>query len=444
MTRTLNISFTCVLLLLIVLCESAVAQTTTGSTTRPVSESEAILRELAQQKAQLEELMQVVRRQAEMIERQQSQIESLQQAADKPDPAVNGTSAQAATPAQPVKVESPVGNSETSVRAGAGKIQLNGLIQGWFVAGDEGFRDTFRVRRAEFKMTGEITPRVKWTLMIDPSKALALRNTRVTVDGQSVVGDTSVDQGGRILQDAFITYETGHDVKVNVGQFKIPLSLEGLQSSATLDTIERALFMTDRARGGNYGDVRDLGVSVNGVLTSRIDYQLGLFNGSGESFNDVDRNDGKSVAVRIVGRPAFLPGLQVGGSGVWAGNGSHDDRPRRNRFGAEMLYVKGRLKLKSELMIGADGSLRRRGYYAHFGYRFRPRVEGIFRFDTWDPDTQRTTNSTDVAERDYVAGINYYVLENKVKLQFNYARKTFDTSIVRPRNLMMINLQTSW
>jgi phosphate-selective porin O/P len=278
--------------------------------------------------------------------------------------------------------------------------------------------------------------------MIDPSKALALNNTFTTINGTPVLRDSSVTQSSRILQDAFITLSYFKRMNINVGQFKVPLSLEGLQSSGNLDT-ERALFASDRARGGTFGDIRDVGLMIYGPLNKQVDYQVGIFNGSGESQNDVDKNDQKALAGRLVARPAFVKGLQIGASGVW-GDGERGDRPRRDRLGAESLYLNGPVTLKGEVMTGVDGPIHRRGYYGHFGYQFNPKFQAIFRVDTWDPDTSKESTATSVFERDYVAGFNYFIRERYFKLQFNYLRKTFPSGILLPRNVALINLQTWW
>jgi phosphate-selective porin len=279
-------------------------------------------------------------------------------------------------------------------------------------------------------------------VMIDPAKSLSLNNTFTTVGGTTVVKDTTVNQASRILQDAFITFSYLKRVNVNAGQFKIPLSLEGLQSSGNLDT-ERALFASDRARGGTYGDVRDIGLMVYGPLTKRVDYQIGVFNGSGENQNDLDKNDQKAIAGRLVARPSFVRGLQVGGSGVW-GMGQTADRPRRDRLGAEALFVRGHVTLKAELMTGSDGAIHRRGYYGHFVYQFKPRFQGVFRVDTWDPDISKDTTVASATERDYVAGFNYFIRERYFKLQFNYVHKTFANHLIPTRNVLLLNLQTWW
>jgi phosphate-selective porin len=426
---------------------------------------ETLRRQLEDQKIQIQQLQTTLQKESEQREKQQQLLETLQQRLEQIDTSSAATPVTAELPtpspipadqavAEATKVQTESHKPESQVaktsdikrydiKAGSGRIKFDGLLQGWYASGNGGFSDSFRIRRTELKFTGEVTPEIRWTIMIDPSKALSLNNTLSTINGTTVVRDTSVNQASRILQDAYITLSYYKRMNINVGQFKMPLSLEGLQSSAALDTVERTLFAADRARGGNLGDIRDLGIMAYGPLNSEVDYQVGFFNGGGENQNDVDKNDQKAVAGRLVIHPEFLKGLRIGGSGLW-GNGQRADRPRRDRLGGEFLFVRRGVTLKSELMTGKDGDLHRRGYYGHFGYRFKPRVEGIFRFDTWDPDTRREFNAGNVTERDCITGFNYYIKENQVKLQLNYLRKAFADHIAPSRNLVLVNLQTSW
>lgn len=442
---------------LLFLTAPVIAQEPRSSTQRPANEVEALRRMIEDEEAKIEQLKTTLQLQSDLIQKQQRLLEELQQKVNEagrptlvPAALGSGPSASTTIPAgagaatsDEKAVSTVKAKSAQSVETGNGKIRFNGLLQGWYQAGDGGFHDTFRMRRSELKFVGEITPRAKWTIMIDPARALSTNNTYTTINGARVLSDTSVNQGSRILQDAFITINHVKGANLHVGQFKIPLSLEGLQSSAALDTVERALFITDRARGGAYGDVRDIGAMMQGTIRSAFDYQLGFFNGSGENQNDLDRNDQKAIAGRFVVRPPFIRGLQIGGSGVW-GNGSALNRPRRDRTGAELLFVQGPFRLKSELMAGKDGDISRMGYYAHLGYKINPKVETVVRFDSWDPNTRLETSSTTATERDYLAGLNYYITENNVKLQFNYVRKTFGASLVPSRNSLLVNLQTSW
>jgi phosphate-selective porin len=316
-------------------------------------------------------------------------------------------------------------------------LTFNGLVQAWYAAGNEGFRDTFRIRRTELYFNGQITNKARWQVMIDPSKVLAFETPATD---PRVVVPPAIAQSTRLLQNAVITFDYNPRVRWSIGQFKLPLGLEGQQSSGRLDTVERALFASDRARGGAYADVRDIGLMVRAGSGSRLDVQAGVFNGVAESQNETDRNDQKALAGSIVIRP--VSGLHLGSSGAWGNGGG--TRPQRDRLGAEVQYTRGPLTLRSELMTGRDGALHRRGAYGHVGYRFSPRVEGVLRLDTWDPDIHSDADVSTAGERDYIAGVNVFLSQHNLKLQANYVRKTFHDAVVPARNLFLVNTQTFW
>jgi phosphate-selective porin len=317
-------------------------------------------------------------------------------------------------------------------------LTFNGLVQAWYAAGTHGFNDTFRIRRTEIYFNGQITNKARWQVMLDPSKTLGLETASTLLDGARPLTSAAVTQSTRLLQNAVITLDYNPRVRVSVGQFKLPLGLEGQQSSGRLDTAERALFASDRGRGGAFADVRDVGLMVRGS-GSRLEVQAGVFNGVAESQNETDRNDQKALAGSVVIRP--VSGLHLGGSGAWGSGGN--DRPHRDRLGAEIQFTRGPLTLRSELMTGRDGTLHRRGAYGHVGYRFSPRVEGVVRFDTWDPDIDTDGTASSVRERDYIAGINVFLSEHNLKLQANYLRKTFH-DVLPARDVFLINTQTFW
>ena len=318
-------------------------------------------------------------------------------------------------------------------------LTFNGLVQAWYAAGTQGFRDSFRIRRTEIAFNGQITNKARWQVMIDPSKTLALDTISVAIGDTRALAGAAVSQSTRLLQNAVITFDYNPKVRVSIGQFKLPLSLEGQQSSGRLDTIERALFASDRARGGAFADVRDIGIMVHGG-SSRVDFQGGVFNGIAETQNEVDRNDQKALAGNLVFRP--LKGLHVGASGAWGNGGG--DRPRRDRAGAEIQLLRGPFTARSELMTGHDGAIRRRGAYGHVGYRFTPKLEGVLRIDSWDPDTGSEGTPSTVGERDYVAGMNLFLSRHNLKLQANYLRKTFRDGVVPARDVFLVNTQTFW
>lgn len=341
---------------------------------------------------------------------------------------------------QPVKKSNTESKKKNEVYAGFGKIKFDGLLQGWFTDGDHNSKGSFRIRRAELKLTGQLTPKVKWTVMIDPSKKLKVKNSIDTINNIDVLTDTTIDQKSRILQDAYISLGYLKNANIDIGQRKIPLSLEGLQSSSALGTVERSLFNS----AGKIGGIRDIGIMAYGPLGKHFNYQIGVFNGTGELQNLTDTNEQKSVIGRFVVSPPFIKGLKIGASGALS-NADSITNPRRDRADAKVLYVNGNFNFQSEVMGAVDGDIHRLGYYTHFGYKIRPKVEAIFRFDSYDPNRRGETNSSNATERDYVVGVNYFIKNEKnVKLQFNYVRKTFNHSFKSSRNLFLANLQTAW
>jgi uncharacterized coiled-coil protein SlyX len=440
LVRTMKLTSLCFLILL-GFSNKGAAQESALPNGQKAGDVEILRKKLEVQEAQIKEMKESLNRQNDFIERQQKLLEVLQQKIGKVG------DMPASPPATVTNIKAIEEKPATTPKPSAGqeneKSKFNGLIQGWYASGNAGYSDTFLLRRTELRFSGQINPHIKWMLMIDPAKSLSINKTYTTINGERIVSDASINQASRILQDAYITVDYNKNLQVNIGQYKVPLSLEGLQANAKLDTVERALFASDRARGGSYGAVWDTGVMARGTLSTNLDYQVGIFNGSGEHHNDADKNDQKALIGRLVLRPSFLKGLQIGSSGAWGGK-SKPDRLRRDRLGAEMVFAHSNFTFKSELMTGRDSDTHRLGYYAHIGYRVQPKLEAIFRYDTWDPDTRLETSSLNVTERDYLAGFNYFITENNVKFQFNYVRKTFAQNIASSRNLLLANLQTSW
>jgi hypothetical protein len=354
---------------------------------------------------------------------------------DRQIAALEKTAAAPAPPPPPLPV--------ITVDTGGARMRLSGLVQGWYTASSAGTADTFRLRRGEIKVGGEVNRRVRWDLVIDAAKALSVNNSYVTVDGQRVMSDTSVGQSGRMMQDAFMTITQSPAFAVSVGQQKLPLAMEGVQSSSRLDTVERALFMSDKGRGGSYGDIRDIGVVAKGkVAKGQLEYAGGVFNGFGETQNDVDRDGQKPFMGRLVARPSAVKGLAFGSS--YGRTTAHAGLPtRRDRLGVDASFTRGRFLVASEIMTGHDGVLERKGYYAHTTYRLFRDIDAVFRADRFDPDVTADTTAANVAERDWLGGFNWRLAGPSAVVQMNYVRKTF-LDVQPARHVLMANVQTAW
>jgi hypothetical protein len=319
-------------------------------------------------------------------------------------------------------------------------VKFSGLVQVWYQAGDQGFADTFRLRRIRLYLGGQIASRAKFLVMVDPARALAVNQQWTAVDGTKVLKDSSVDQATRMLADAYITLSVVPHLEVQAGQFKLPMNLEGSLPVQDLPLVDRSLMTADRSRGGVMGDIRDVGVMAHVSFANGLEFRAGAFNGLGSGQNDVDKDDGKALVGRVSYRTP-LPGLQVGAFAATDRTALTDTE--RRRLGVDLRYVRGRLLLQGEIAGGRDGVLTRRGYYTLAAWRIRPEFEVAARFDVWDPDLAANLSRTDVVERDYTSGLSYYISARTVKCQAEYIRKTY-RDFVPSQNIFLTNLQLAW
>lgn len=315
------------------------------------------------------------------------------------------------------------------------KVTLSGALQvqgyGYFSEQNNEPRtaSTFRLRRGELRLTGQVTPRVSGTIQIDPAKQLS--NNAVTVPAGGGTVTPAPNQANNILQEIQVSYLLRKDEKsthyFDIGQTKLPLGFEGdLISSPTLQVIDRALLFRarDPFRGG-YGDIRDNGANLRGTI-GQFDYKVGVYNGLGERQNTTAASSPKAYIGRVVYKPAGVPGLQVGLSAAHGNTGNTAGGPRTDRsvYNAFAQLKRDKLTLQGEYLRG-DSQLQNAtsirdvdGYYAHVAYLFRPSLEGVLRYDTFD--FNRHASGADVKE--ITLGLNYYLKGNNAKIQANLVR----------------------
>ncbi|HEY2165459.1 MAG TPA: hypothetical protein VGH04_15790, partial [Gemmatimonadaceae bacterium] len=166
--------------------------------------------------------------------------------------------------------------------------EIHGFIQTYYRSGDPTTTDGFRLRKADLKFNGALSPHVRWRIGFDAAKALALALTAGDSVDAKALTSANADQRSRMLQDAAITWVQSRSFSADVGQQIIPLSLEGTIPTSSVETIERAMFIVERSRGTGLGDVRDVGASANGFTPVGIEYHGGVFNGTGDDIGIVD------------------------------------------------------------------------------------------------------------------------------------------------------------
>lgn len=315
--------------------------------------------------------------------------------------------------------------SAEAVEAGFGKIKIKGLIQFWYQSDQSATpKDTFRLRRAEIALAGEIKPEVSWKVMIDPAQ---VREDDVTKSGGNV---TSVGRKSP-LQDFVITLKPDKSWSVDFGQFKVPFGMEGLESSAKLDLIERSA-LTSQFK---WSDTRDIGLAIKGdceVNEVKIQSTVGLFNGEGQ--NKLDANKSKDSAARLVIKP--IETLQMG---VARYNGKSGTSSTDNvRTGAEIKFVQDPIIVYGEYATGKSGGKEKKTYYLTAGYKFLESWQGVVRYDWYDPDT----NAPDDDKTETTVGLNYFIEKHNAKIQLNYVSRGEIPSI--NNNVVRANIQISY
>jgi hypothetical protein len=309
--------------------------------------------------------------------------------------------------------------------------QPGATLQFWaFGANQAGENQTtFRVRRAELKLKGELIPKLlAFNVMFDPARALDNnKQTLTTSDGATVSVNNQGSVG--ILGDFFITIMSDY-ADVSVGQFKIPVSYEGYNSSSKLLFPERAV--VSRA----YGDARDIGLRIDKKLGKHFYYQASVFNGEGQ--NKLDTNKQKDLAGRIEIYP--VDGITVGLVG-YTGITHRNSSPTKDRLEADFKLELANVLLQAEYIHGWDGptgqspSVRREGagVYAVLGYtidKFQP----LFRIGHYDPDVtkdlpgkpgEHTNLPTGDEVTTYELGLNYYLLKDNAKFQAAWSKYVY-------------------
>lgn len=53
-------------------------------------------------------------------------------------------------------------------------LKFSGVLQVWYQGGDQGFADTFRLRRLRLYVGGQVARRAKFMVMLDPARALVI------------------------------------------------------------------------------------------------------------------------------------------------------------------------------------------------------------------------------------------------------------------------------
>ena len=228
------------------------------------------------------------------------------------------------------------------------------------------------------------------------------------------------------MHEYYAQYEFAPSVKVRVGQYKQPFTLESTLSPTYMSTIQydpSILYLAGIAIDPLMGPhvARDAGVMLTGDFLNNgernlFNYSIGLFNGPG--MNVKENNNQKDVAGMLQYKPTkdiLLEGSFIVGTGHAENpspyglfeKGYNYSRHRWN-VGAEAKFSP--LYLRAEFVKGYDGGVHSRGGYVNMLYRIFKDCDVILNWDYLDKNihTSRAEQQDIYDSSRFVTRLNTY------------------------------------
>ncbi len=295
-------------------------------------------------------------------------------------------------------------------------LKISGYLQAlytWEQADEKSENSSFRIRRARVSFAGEIAQ----------SKKFGVSDYRLQVD---------FAESPKIV-DAWVRYRPFSQLGVQVGQFKIPLSIENSEYAPLklefIDyslVVQRLVKMSSNDVTGISSTGRDCGAQLYGGFIERGDfhllsYNLAIFNGNGINFKK-DNNRSKDFVGRLMVSP--LRDLVIAGYYQY-GEGDFGEKKsgEYQRYGGGVAYNGRHAFVRSEYIRGNTGTLLSEGSYASAGWKFRTTNAGSgslgARFDYFDENIHTSTR-----EFNYTIGATYQPWRY-LRLQLNYTLKQY-------------------
>jgi len=288
-------------------------------------------------------------------------------------------------------------------------FKLKGYLQGGFNIDDDG-DNTFYLKRAVLTLSGDV-----------------FKKNESKFDYQLMVNMA----GSPSILEMWVRYSPIKEFGMQLGQFKIPLTIENTDySPTTIEMIEYSLPVERLARSG--GDVtgintsgRDIGFKVYGSLFhqenhSIVSYDIGLFNGNGTNRRD---NDGRKD---LIARLKISPIRYLTIAGYYQNGTVKADHIEGNlltRYGGGISYDNNKVMCRSEYISGYTGKMLSEGIYLTSGYWVTDKVMALGRADYF-----KREKALKDKEMYYTLGLIYTPWKN-LRLQLNYTLKEFTTSV---------------
>ena len=301
--------------------------------------------------------------------------------------------------------------SRTWDRVLARMPRISGYLQLGYEADDAGTSEFF-IKRVRVLLQGDISPRMDYCVhaeLVSPA-----------------------------LMDLYLRYKPLRALNFQLGQFKLPFSIENTEyPPLKIEFIDYPLALT---RLVSFNDVcgmtgatgRDLGLMAYGGFFARegydiLSYNVGVFNGEG--INTLDANKSKDLVARLTVRP--VAGLQIAGSYYWGEYGK--EYLRRIRYGAGIGYDRGIGVARSEYIYGRTGDLRSDGWYVMGGLRAARRWLFAVRCEAFTENR----DDSDTRQMNYTAGITWQPVKH-LRCQLNYTYEHYSAPAAADRHVVAV------
>lgn len=277
-------------------------------------------------------------------------------------------------------------------------------------------KGSFRIRRYEPQFSG-------WIYSRDMTYKL-----------EFAFQDLQAGANAGAINDAYFNYDFTkgkRQLRVQMGQFKVPFGRQELTSSFNLQFVDRSIVSGEYERG------RDQGLMLDGLLaTQKLAWAVGLFNGNGRNavLND---NDKYQFDARLVlqpwgdvryseadfestDKPLFALAAQYENNSLFNTTTAND--LKREIFGGDVVFKYRGLFLLGEYFdrkftpeTGAN--FKSNGFNAEAGYAFgRRKWEVAFRYAEFDPTDLREDD-----KRTEIGGVvNWFYNRHFAKIQADF------------------------
>lgn len=297
-------------------------------------------------------------------------------------------------------LSAPSARADNGVVVSTGEMKLGALLQFWAVDDTTApaHNDVnFRIRRAEFKLTGTVAPSSRYFLMIDPAKS------------PSVTGDN------KILQDFGVGMTFFENVEIVAGQFKIPTLDEGLRSSGELLLPERSYI------GRTYGDRRETGIMIDWnpkIVRLRVMASNGQPTPGAAATNVNDTDSSKDVHGRF--EWMITETMKIGAFG----SNSQSVAGNSLRTGGDFEITGARFVARVSGLTAKEINVDKTGMSVEGGFSFTDELQLAARFEN-----HQFTSTPKSSARAVTAGVNYYVKKHNLKVQLAHTMMSHMTSV---------------